>query len=670
MNRRLLLVAFLSTLALTILAAGHQLTNAAPSMAPPPQHAPSIALMTAAVTPTWQVVAGGGGTANSLADVSMDSPADGWAVGSTGPGSYGVLMHYDGAIWSQTNVPTGTHNLNAVAMISPTEGWAVGYNACDFGTCDSNLLMHYTQTGWQRAPVPPNPGRYGYYDINIRGPAGWIVGDTDYFLQFNGSSWTPITAPLSSAQAVSLVDANEAWAAGGYNFATNAFNFAHYSGGAWTLVTPTLTLPPNYYPYIYSIHMLNASEGWAVGNATLNTRVRQCLMLHYTGGNWVQVSCPADPVRLYGVRMRSSGDVWAVGRMVATPDGVIYHYNGSTWMTATMPSGTPNLNSVELVGTNDGWIVGDGGTILRLVNGTWTRMQGSNQYVGPISAVSPNEVWYGGQAGHLYQWKDGTTITHTTSMTTAISTLDMISPTLGWAAGSNPARLVRYSDTTSTTVLLFNNPVQDISALDADHAWFGLTFNILRYESGGYYYDSGVNSYGATSISMVDPAHGWAMGDQVNKVITYTNGVWGVFTPTLTLPGVYQSLKIIGISPTEAWGAGYSMSCTAEECPISAELHHFVGGAWTDLSMPDWHAFLDISKVSATEWWATGKLKTGEYAFLHYKDGVFTTVPAADEDVQQVSMLPDGTGFASGVGSVLRLWIDLPNKVYLPLIRR
>ncbi len=71
--------------------------------------------------------------------------------------------------------------------------------------------------------------------------------------------------------------------------------------------------------------------------------------------------------------------------------------------------------------------------------------------------------------------------------------------------------------------------------------------------------------------------------------------------------------------------------------------------------MPDWLAFYDISKVSSTEWWATGKRMTGEYAFLHYKDGTYTIVQPAGEDVQALSMLPDGSGFARGVGSLLRL---------------
>jgi hypothetical protein len=678
MTRKLLFVAFLLTLALTIIATSHQLTNAAPDMAPPPQHAPSIALMTMPISPTWQVLVGGGGKDTRLLGVSIASPTDGWAVGTTGPSSYGVFMHYDGSTWSQSTAPTGTYNINAVKMVSPTEGWAVGYNSCQY--CDTDLLMHYTAAGWQKAALPPRPGGGfspdGYNGIDIQGSAGWIVGSSGNFLQFNGSSWTPITAPLNSAGAVSLVDANEAWAAGGYNFATNAFNFAHYSGGAWTLVTPTLTLPPNYYPYIYSIHMLNASEGWAVGNATLNSRVRQCLMLHYTGGNWVQVSCPANPVRLFGVRMRSSGDVWAVGRMLASPEGVIYHYNGSTWMTTTILSGTPNLNSVELVGASDGWIVGSNGTILRLVDGTWTRVQGSDLYVGPIDAVSAEEVWYGGTAGRLYEWKNGTISTHTTSITTSISQLDMISPTLGWAAGNNPIRIVHYSGTTSGTLPLSNNSVLDISALDPDHAWFGLQYNILRYTSGGLYFDPGVNSYGTSSISMVDPAHGWAFGNLVPKIITYTNGIWGEFTPTLTASGLYQNLKVIGISPSEAWVAGWSLSCDVSSCPAQAELYHFSNGSWTNMFTPtnltgaDWLAFLDISKVSATEWWAAGKLKTMQYAFLHYKDGLYTTMSAAGEDVQQVSMLPDGTGFASGVGSLLQLQVDFPYKVYLPLIRR
>jgi hypothetical protein len=38
MTRKLIFVAFVLAVALTLIAARHQLTNAAPNMAPPPQH--------------------------------------------------------------------------------------------------------------------------------------------------------------------------------------------------------------------------------------------------------------------------------------------------------------------------------------------------------------------------------------------------------------------------------------------------------------------------------------------------------------------------------------------------------------------------------------------------------------------------------------------------------
>jgi hypothetical protein len=200
-----------------------------------------------------------------------------------------------------------------------------------------------------------------------------------------------------------------------------------------------------------------------------------------------------------------------------------------------------------------------------------------------------------------------------------------------------------------------------------DEGWIGTTTNIYHYTAlGGLVAGSTPSGGGVRSFSMLDANHGWAY-DYYGGVFTYTNGTWAEVTPVLTTSNA--SLKVIGIGPNEAWFAGYSRDITQVGIPAVPELHHFAGGTWTSVPMPNWFAFLDINKVSATEWWATGRLQTLEYALLHYKDGVFTTVPAAGENVQEVSMLPDGTGFASGIGSLL--WLhSYPYNVYLPLSRR
>jgi hypothetical protein len=172
---------------------------------------------------------------------------------------------------------------------------------------------------------------------------------------------------------------------------------------------------------------------------------------------------------------------------------------------------------------------------------------------------------------------------------------------------------------------------------------------------------------------MLDSSHGWAIGQDYFsdewKAYAYTDGTWNVVTLTTVITGDWGVLKITGVSPSEAWVAGYTVICTPTACPVSPHLYHFSEGAWSSGPMSDWLAFYSFSKVNMTEWWATGKRATGEYAFLHYKDGTYTIAPSAGEDIQQVSMLPNGSGFAAGVGSLL--WLhEYPYSVFLPIVMK
>ena len=681
MTRKLLFAAFILALTLTFVAARHQLTNASPNVAPPPQHAPPLEQVAALASgePNWQVVAGGGGKYVKLYDVDMATPDDGWAVGSANPSSYGVIMHYTNTMWSRVSVPDGTYAVGGVSMLNSNEGWAALWMACSYG-CDMGALMHYTTaSGWQTTTLPAKPGGYewgtAFNDMDIKGDAGWVVGYDSHWLQFDGVNWTPMPAPTYSSYAVSVVDANEAWAVGSSPSGT----LAHFSGGSWSLVTPTLTLPGSY-PSVYlrSIHMLTTSEGWVVGfirSGTSPNYSYQCLMLHYNGSDWSQVGCPsgASGALLYSVHMRSSNDVWAVGSGPAVESGgVALHYNGSTWTQVAVPPGTPRLQSVKLVGTNDGWAVGRGGTILRLVSGNWTRAQGPSRTVGPVDSVNANEAWFGGDAGQLYRWQNGTIVTYTSPLTTPITALDMVSPTLGWAASTQPApHVLRYSEGTWTT-WPFSSRVTAISMISPDEGWFALRdspWGFMHYHSGVWEAQYG---HSVNSVSMLNSSSGWATGfvgwgTAWKQVYKYSSGTWSTVSPALNPTGSGGSLKVIGINSSEAWVAGYSIVCAPEGCPVYPQLYRFSGGTWISGTTTGWLAFFDISKVSATEWWAAGKRTTGEYAFLHYKDGTYTTVPAAGEDVIGISVLPDGSGFARGVGSLLKL---LQHQVYLPVVMK
>ncbi|CAG0936842.1 hypothetical protein TFLX_05738 [Thermoflexales bacterium] len=665
MTRKWLYVAFLVTLALTVIGAQHQLTNAATNGAPPPQHAPSLA---PASSSAWEVISGSGTKEGQFADISLGAANDGWAVGTTGPSSFGLLMHYNGSDWSQATPPTETYSLNAVKMISPQEGWAVGDSTCQqpVTACDGSVLLHHMNGDWQRSPLPAYPGggywNRAFYDVDIKGSIGWIVGISGKFLKYDGLGWSVVNTPYS-AHKVTIVNADEAWAIG-------PGTLLHYSGGGWSPVSVDFGVPPTYTVSLRSIHMLNATEGWVAGYAEYSnsySSFNQCLLLHYTGGVWVRVACPSDDVRLKAIKMRSATDGWAIGNRVRSYDDVvILHYDGVNWTTVPVPVGISGLNSIELVGTNDGWLVGNRGTVLRLTDGNWTRVQGTHQDTWPLDAVSSSEVWRVGANQQIEQWKDGIVTTYTSPLTMPITALDMVSPTLGWFGTWSPPAyyLARYSAGTWTTWPMTSG-VQTLTMLGPDEGWVGTFRNILHYQAGTFESQYATGSMGGvTSISMIDSNYGWAIDE--SRILTYTHGIWSPFAPTLTAP---IGARIIGVSSEEAWVTGYYYWWGTSNYPVTAELHHFTNGAWTKIPTPAWIAFFDISKVSATEWWAVGKLQTLAYAFLHYKDGVYTTVPAGGEDARWLSMLPDGIGFASGMDSLLRLHL-YPYGIYLPMALR
>jgi photosystem II stability/assembly factor-like uncharacterized protein len=69
--------------------------------------------------------------------------------------------------------------------------------------------------------------------------------------------------------------------------------------------------------WLYSVAMVSASEGWAVG--VYGT------ILHYTDDAWQAVSSLTS-TQLYSVAMISASEGWAVGE-----NGTILHYDRFVW---------------------------------------------------------------------------------------------------------------------------------------------------------------------------------------------------------------------------------------------------------------------------------------------------------------------------------------------------
>src|SRR6185503_4847604 len=98
------------------------------------------------------------------------------------------------------------------------------------------------------------------------------------------------------------------------------------------------------------------------------------------------------------------GDDDAAGDVDAPPDPCA----PGTWCVETAPL-TTLLRSVWAANTNAVYVVGDGGTILRRTNNTWTQMEsGTTATLRGVWGASATDVWVVGEGGTVLRF-DGTT---------------------------------------------------------------------------------------------------------------------------------------------------------------------------------------------------------------------------------------------------------------------
>ncbi len=284
-----------------------------------------------------------------MRSISMTSPNEGWAVGTTNDRAYlNVPIHYKDGKWTPWPSIHGTSLFN-IQMVSADEGWAVGMD---------ERITHYKSGCWGLehsvfSVDSPAPSIDGIFMLSS--DEGWAAGSKIFHYQ-NGS-WSQVESP-ARGESIYMVSSDEGWVAGDYIF--------HYKDGKWNIESGLQKDGLN------SVYMTSKDEGWAVGSGSeLTVASYTSTILHYYNGTWNVVASPtAEP--LNRVQMVSADEGWAVGGQ-AWSSGVIIHYKAGKWTLANIPpSGA--LYGLSMVSANEGWAVGRG-TILHYQNGSWQQWQ-------------------------------------------------------------------------------------------------------------------------------------------------------------------------------------------------------------------------------------------------------------------------------------------------------
>lgn len=247
-----------------------------------------------------------------LSDISFSSPHDGWAVGSiripdlagqSFATAQGVLLHYHDGVWSAASEKFPGLSIESVSMVSADDGWAVGYvNDVLADQYSGTVLLRFTGDGvgsasgghWNVVSAPALANAY-LRTIRMLSPDfGYSTGVLDVVVGDGGKSIDQYTLA------------------------------AVYQGGVWkTVRTP-------FPAFTSQLVMISASEGWAIMNQSLDSKV-----FHYLNGVWTPVA--TLPGLNESLSMGPSGDIWALNVKCfncAAPQPRAYSLSGSTWKPA------------------------------------------------------------------------------------------------------------------------------------------------------------------------------------------------------------------------------------------------------------------------------------------------------------------------------------------------
>jgi hypothetical protein len=344
------------------------------------------------------------GTQGIIADVSMVSPTEGWALAQVTKTAIGssvsdviTFYHYQNGTWTPSMVSLSVSSAarlmaggpggfnGSISMDSVDDGWAVASNFNQ-----GSVLFHYTHGAWHEVP-----GEHLSFVQALSPHSVWGIDGVPYsephsmaLVRFDGASWRQQTLSGAGAMndvfAVHMTSENLGWALidtnknGAYT-GNDTYTIAQYAGNdTWTYHS---TLKAGPLGDIGGLAMVSPDDGWAIGergidgpsSVTNGVPVPQ-MLYHYSHGKWQSVPLHFNETVSYlglqHIAMRSATDGWIIAqdqnlRPGTTASGfekhtILLHYDGTAWTQLQTPvtGGDASIITGMSFAGDSGWACG------------------------------------------------------------------------------------------------------------------------------------------------------------------------------------------------------------------------------------------------------------------------------------------------------------------------
>jgi photosystem II stability/assembly factor-like uncharacterized protein len=146
-----------------------------------------------------------------------------------------------------------------------------------------------------------------------------------------------------------------------------------------------------------------------------------------------------------GVSFVDQDNGWSVGVSVFTSSSIVVRItNGASNSPnfTVQTSFAKKLRQIQMLDANNGWVIGDGGTIMKTINGgdTWSpQTSGTTADLNGVYFVDLNNGWVVGDGGTILKTTDGgdTWTTEASGTTNDLRSIFFVGLSQGYAVGAN-----------------------------------------------------------------------------------------------------------------------------------------------------------------------------------------------------------------------------------------